>query len=135
MLPLALLSGLRITEIMYNPLGGTEYEFVELKNIGATTLNLAGVRLGGGIEFTFPAVSLPAGQFVVVVNNLSAFQSRYGGGVNVAGEFVGNLDNGGEDLVLELAEPYDAAALRFDFDDDDSPAGPRRRTAADRRSM
>jgi Lamin Tail Domain len=116
-LSLAILAGLRITEIMYNPLGGTDYEFVELKNVGPTSLSLAGVRIDGGIEFTFPNVSLPAGQFIVVVNNLTAFESRYGAGINVAGEFIGNLNNGGEDLILELAEPYDAAVLRFDFDD------------------
>jgi hypothetical protein len=39
-LPLAILSGLRITEIMYNPIGGTDYEFAELKNTGLTSLNL-----------------------------------------------------------------------------------------------
>src|SRR5690606_12048297 len=31
----ALLDGLRITELMYQPTGGSSYEFVELQNIGA----------------------------------------------------------------------------------------------------
>src|SRR6185436_20696733 len=52
---------LRVTEIMYHPtaLSGNpalpdEYEYLELRNISAsTTLNLAGVRLVGGVDFNF----------------------------------------------------------------------------------
>ena len=36
----AILNGLRITEIMYNPAGGNNYEFIELTNVGGVTLNL-----------------------------------------------------------------------------------------------
>lgn len=37
---------------------------------------------------------------VLVVNNLAAFQLRYGTSLNVAGEFSGNLNNGGEQIQL-----------------------------------
>ena len=49
---LALLNQLRITEILYTP---NTLEFVELRNIGATALNLSGVRFTKGIEYTFAA--------------------------------------------------------------------------------
>src|SRR2546426_5646954 len=43
---------LRITEIMYNPVGGGLYEFLELQNIGSATLDLSGMTLEG-VAFTF----------------------------------------------------------------------------------
>ncbi len=44
--------------------------------------------------------SLNPGEFVVVVENLAAFESRYGVGLNVAGQYRGRLSNGGEMLRL-----------------------------------
>ena len=114
---MALLDGLRVTEIMYNPAPGQEYEFVELQNVGSGTLDLAGVRLGGGIEFTFPPSMLGPGKYVVVVGNQTAFESVYGGSINVAGEFGGRLSNGGDTIDLLLPEPYEAAVLRIEYDD------------------
>jgi hypothetical protein len=107
---------LRITEIMFNPQdpppGNTNdpnnFEYIELKNVGTTPLNLNRFRLRGGIEFDFPNLLLPAGSNVLVVANLAAFQSRYG--VNtalIAGVFSNNLANEGERIILEggLREP------------------------------
>ncbi|HXJ74655.1 MAG TPA: lamin tail domain-containing protein, partial [Candidatus Dormibacteraeota bacterium] len=53
-------TNLVFNEIMYNPPGagavdGDEFEFVELKNIGSTTLDLSGLFFSAGIDFTFPA--------------------------------------------------------------------------------
>ena len=46
---------------------------------------------------------MASGEYVVVVNNIAAFQSRYGAGINVAGEFANDtrLSNGGERIRLE----------------------------------
>lgn len=52
---------LRITEINYNPAPppanspytDKDFEFVEAQNTGSNMLNLAGVQIGGGINFTF----------------------------------------------------------------------------------
>ncbi|MDZ4781982.1 MAG: lamin tail domain-containing protein [Planctomycetia bacterium] len=101
-------SALRVTEIMYNPPAppagspfvGSDFEFIELQNIGTTTLDLAGYNLGGGIEFEFGDISVAPGAYVVVVNNQAAFESRYGANLPVAGEFVGNLSNNGESVFL-----------------------------------
>ncbi|KKK75165.1 hypothetical protein LCGC14_2876480, partial [marine sediment metagenome] len=113
-----LLDGLRVSELMYHPAGDEELEFVELINVGAGTLDLTGVRLTDAVGFTFPAMMLPPGQRVVVVRDLRSFYSYYGSGINVAGQYSGNLSDGGEDFVVQLPDPLDAAIQRFDFDDD-----------------
>jgi hypothetical protein len=103
---------------MYHPSQPSDVEFVELQNVGSEPLNLDGVRFGGGIEFTFPALMLEPNEFVVVVEDVPRFIAQYGGGRNVAGAYSGRLSNGGDDLVLQLPAPYDAAILRFEYRDD-----------------
>src|SRR2546429_2149849 len=107
-----------ITEIMYHPQSppagspytAEDFEFIELKNIGATALDLSGIHFTNGIEFSFAnsaVTGLDSGQLVVIVKNLPAFTSRYGALPNITGEYSGSLDNAGERLSLEglLAEP------------------------------
>ena len=119
---LALLDGLRITELMYHASSGNNYDYIELYNVGQTALNLAGVRLNDGIDFTFGQMLLDPGQYVVVVRNLTAFRSAYGTSANVAGEYSGNLGNGGERIALSLPLPLDVAILRFEYSDTWYPA-------------
>jgi len=114
---LALLDGLRVTELMYHASAGSSYDYIELQNVGDTTLNLTGVRLSDGIDFTFGQMLLDPGRYVVVVKNLTAFRSTYGTGINIAGEYSGNLSNGGERIVLSLPSPLDVAILRFEYTD------------------
>ena len=113
----------RITEILYHaappPVGSTfsedAFKFIEIQNIGASTLNLSGLRLTGGVAFTFPNLDLPAGQYAVVVADQAAFESRYGTGVRIAGTFTGTLSKGGEKIRLE--GPIGDRVLNFDFED------------------
>ena len=101
---------LRITELMYHPspLNGNtnspeEFEYVELKNIGAVALDLNGVRFTNGITFSFAGsavTSLAPGQRVLIVKNSTLFTLRYGAGLPIAGQYVGSLDNAGERLQL-----------------------------------
>jgi hypothetical protein len=119
---MALLDGLRVTEIMYHASAGSSFDYIELKNIRQTALDLGGVRLSDGIDFTFGRMTLEPDQYVVIVKNVTAFQSTYGTGVNVAGEYSGNLSNGGERIVLSLPLPFDAAILRFEYRDTWYPA-------------
>jgi hypothetical protein len=119
---LALLDGLRITELMYHAPSGNNYDYIELYNVGQTSLDLTGVRLSDGIDFTFGQVLLDPGRCVVVVRNLTAFRSTYGTSVNVAGEYTGNLSNGGERIVLSFPLPLDVAILRFEYSDTWYPA-------------
>lgn len=79
-------------------------EYIELKNIGGSALNLNLVKFTEGIHFTFPDVSLAAGAYVVVVKDIGAFSSKYGGGLDcIAGVYSGSLDNAGERIRLEDA--------------------------------
>ncbi len=110
----SVLDDLRITEIMYHPKdtvpegqNDPDQEFIELKNIGTGSLNLNLVTFNEGIHFTFPNISLAAGDHILVVKNQIAFEAEYGGGKNIAGQwtgpFGGKLDNGGERIRLEDA--------------------------------
>jgi hypothetical protein len=96
---------LRITELMYHPAepGDPSQEFIELKNIGTTTLNLNLVKFTDGIYFTFPNTTLAAGGYVLVVEDINAFNAQYGSGKNIAGQYTGNLSNAGEHIRLEDA--------------------------------
>jgi len=109
--PTAAQQNLRIIEIMYAPSvapAGSiymteDFEYLQLKNVGETTLDLAGVHFADGISFDFsrsPVKSLPAGHAVYLVKNIAAFQSRYGIDLNIAGPYKGQLENGGETLRL-----------------------------------
>ncbi|UCD49231.1 MAG: lamin tail domain-containing protein [Phycisphaerales bacterium] len=119
---LQLLDGLRITELMYHAQEGDSLDYVELTNIGDVALDLTGLRFTKGIEFVFPALELAPGQRTVVVADVAAFPSRYGSDVALAGAYSGRLNDGGEELVLKLAEPFDAALARFRYDDGWYPA-------------
>jgi hypothetical protein len=96
----ALNENLRISEFMYHPNGDPNEEFVELKNIGTTPLNLNKVSFTNGIQFTFADTVLQPGQFQLLVQNRDIFENRYGTGLPIAGQFEGALNNGGEKLEL-----------------------------------
>jgi len=119
---IALLNGLRLTELMYHAPDGSSLDYIELQNVGETAMNLTGVRLSEGINFTFGQMQLEPGQYVVVVSDAAGFQSGYGTGIRVAGEYSGNLSNGGERIVLSLPSPLDGAILRFEYSDAWYPA-------------
>ena len=126
---------IRISEIMYNPSDPTpaeiaagfddsdDFEFLEIKNISATKpLALAGLRLTNGIDFTFGEVSVPAGQYVVVVSNRAAFEFRYSGFPGtIAGEYGSGLvdgtklSNSGEKIQLD--SPVGGTIHEFSYRD------------------
>ncbi len=65
--------------------------------------DLVGVQLTDGVDFDFygsAITTLQPGERLVVVSNEAAFQSRYGNDAPVAGQYEGNLNNGGEDIDL-----------------------------------
>ena len=132
-------ASLRITELNYNPhdanqngvtteleVDNDEFEFVELRNIGTETIELSGVQFvevpdgadNEGIEFTFDQRTLAAGEFILVVKNQLAFESRYGEDLNIAGEYSGRLSNGGEQITLRDASGADIQSFEYDDMDD-----------------
>jgi hypothetical protein len=111
-----LLAWLRITELMYDPINGNNFEFIELRNTSPdTALQLEGVEFTGGISFTFPAMSLAPGAYVIVVRNRPAFESVYGSSLNIAGTYTGKLANEGDKLVLQLPDPWLTAIQIFSY--------------------
>ena len=113
---LNILRNLRITEIMYNPAGGNDYEYVEVTNTGNVALNLEGVAFVEGITFAFTTTTLAPGGQTVLVSKEGTFRARYGSQVPVAGTYGGRLDNSGETLALALPAPFNGNVLRFRYE-------------------
>ena len=126
-----------ISEINYNPRDATPgtptggdiqtFEFIELLNVTGSPLDLTGLRFTTGIDFTFPTGRvLPVGERIVVAKDLAAAASRYPDGSHprlsgkTVGPFDGQLDNGGEQIVLTAQD----GSIIADFTDDDAPPWP-----------
>ncbi|HAV61832.1 MAG TPA: hypothetical protein DCY13_05665, partial [Verrucomicrobiales bacterium] len=106
---------LRFTELMYNPVGGDAYEFIELHNYGFAPVNLSSFSFEG-INYLFPAgSSIAGGETIVLASdvNPALFASRYPG-LAVAGHFGGSLSNGGERVALLDAIGNVVVAVTFD---------------------
>ncbi len=90
-----------INEIMYNPAGGDDDEFIELYNPSATEfVDMSGWQLSG-VELTFPqGTVLPPQNYLVIVKNDVQFRATYDSGIFVAAQYSGTLDNTGENIVL-----------------------------------
>ncbi|MFT5526173.1 MAG: hypothetical protein ACI9HK_004146, partial [Pirellulaceae bacterium] len=111
------LDNIRISEIAYNPIGGSGAEFVEVTNIGPSPVDLVGLRLGDAVRFTFPTMLLQPGAHAVVVADAIAFEAEYGAGINVAGQYEGRLHNGGERVELLLPAAREIGILGFEYSD------------------
>ncbi len=121
-----------INELMYHPPAPTDaeraqgwtsasqFEYLMIMNSGAAVADLNGVNFAAGIDFNFSEgsiQSLAPGESVIVVRNLAAFESRYGKGHPVAGEYSGRLDDGGE--TIRLVDGAGGVIDAFRYDDDE----------------
>jgi len=120
-----------ITELMYHPadpaLGSPyladDFEFIELKNVSGSTIQLSRYKLVNGINYDFANASVGSvapGASIVLVRNLAAFTSRYGAVANVVGTYESTLDNAGERVTL--LGPAGETVLDFEYDDNWHPA-------------
>ncbi len=113
-------ASLVFNEIMYNPLGqagvsGGDFEFLELKNNGDSTLDLGGLFFTSGIEFVFPKGStIASGEFFLLGKNRAALRSHYPG-LAVHGIYEGKLANKGETITLSAG--LDAPVHSVTYDD------------------
>ncbi|MES2568791.1 MAG: hypothetical protein V4710_01900, partial [Verrucomicrobiota bacterium] len=100
-----------------------DFEYLEVRNVGDTPLDLTDVRFVNGIHFNFTAgTQLAAGASTLVVKKSTAFNARYGAGKPIAGEWLlGDvLSNGGEQVRLT----YGAEEPIADFTYDDNAPWP-----------
>jgi len=130
-----ILDDLRITEVMYNPadantskgelnIDNDEFEFVELKNTGDEVLDLTYVTLlleDTAFDFADSSITiLDPCDFVLVVRNKAAFESRYPtvqSGI-IAGQYKDldeKLGNGGEPITL--VDLWNGTIAQFEYDD------------------
>ena len=109
---------LRVTEVMYNPAGSDDGEFIELHNRGAVALDLSPLSLSDGVTFAFggsAVTHLPPGAYVLVVRDLAGFAALYDtNALLVAGEYGGSLANGGERLAFAGAYGEEVLSLTYD---------------------
>ena len=98
-----------ISEIMYHPSSHSDLEeYIELYNAGLAPVNLADWQLADGVQFTFPNVTINAGQYLVVAADLEAFAAKYPTVTNVVGGWTdvpagtepGVLSDAGENIQL-----------------------------------
>ncbi|TAL04995.1 MAG: hypothetical protein EPO07_04345, partial [Verrucomicrobia bacterium] len=106
---------LRITEIMYNPIGGDAYEFLEMQNVGALPLNIGNFSFQG-ITYAFPINTvIQPGAVLLLANaaNPAQFATRYPSAV-VFGYYGGNLSNGGERIAILDSNGNTVIAVHYD---------------------
>ena len=126
-------ANLVVSEVHYRPdaptpaeedegfLDRSDFEFIEVMNIGLNEVDMTNVRFTDGVGFDFDdslqGIILSPGQRFILVNNLDAFQFRYPGvsASLIAGEFSGSLSNGGEQITLLAGD--DSVVRDFTYDD------------------
>ena len=103
---------LKITELMYAPQlpdwaqgagwSRDDFAWLELQNVGDGTLELEGYKFTKGINYTFPAGRLFAGERVVLAKNIEAFSMLYEtNGLFLLDGYAKDLARKGEALTLE----------------------------------
>ena len=98
---LALAANVVLNEIMFHaPTGDEGDEYIELFNHGDQTADLTGWKFDNGTNFTFPAATLGAGQYLVVAADTAKFHSLYPSVTNFVGGWSGHLSNSGETVEL-----------------------------------
>ncbi|MDA0814155.1 MAG: CotH kinase family protein, partial [Verrucomicrobia bacterium] len=94
----------------------SDFEFIELTNIGTSAVNLSGVTITGGIQFADDVgTTIAPGSSVIVAANREAFLTRYGATPEsrIVGTFTGKLDNNGETITVLAAGGATIASLSY----------------------
>ena len=124
-------SNLRISELMYNPIGpskselekypslrDSDFEWIEITNDGNEQVSIEGLRFTKGIEYNFSDSKIKIikpGESLIIVANEDAFKIRYQFSETpdfVVGTFTKNLSNSGERIKLS----YGAGTSVVDFE-------------------
>ena len=106
-----------VSEIMYHPPGGADFEFIEIKNISGDHLDISDLAFVDGITFAFAGSAVTELQneaYVVVVKSNAVFASLYNtNDILIAGEFDGKLANSGERIEIQGAAGESVAAFIY----------------------
>lgn len=109
---------LAVTEVMYHAPDGDAHDFIEIQNISSESVTLKGYKLDDAVDFKFknaPQTALAPGEFLVTVDDIDAFRATYPtNGVNIAGEYSGDLSNSGEEVDLEFRS---SDMITFEYSD------------------
>ncbi|MEN6308934.1 MAG: lamin tail domain-containing protein [Anaerohalosphaeraceae bacterium] len=129
-----MITSLVITEIMYNPVQGADYEYLELNNRSAQAISLMttvstenpkGVFTSqdlpwqiDGIDFEFPAgMIIQPGEYIIVAKSPDLFNSAYGSslpvGTRVFGPYTGKLNNSGEEIAIQMPGDQEYNQMRI----------------------
>jgi len=109
---------LNITEIHYHPqdleeINDRELEFIELKNMGSSSISVEGLTFFRGIDYTFPTeTQIAPGFYIVLASNSVEFQKRYG--FEPFDEFQGQLANNGETISLKNPDNDTLISIKYD---------------------
>ncbi|HEX2749602.1 MAG TPA: lamin tail domain-containing protein, partial [Verrucomicrobiales bacterium] len=126
-------ASIAVSEINYHPAAPTpaevaaapgtvaeDYEWIELKNVGAGTMNTFEMVFPAGYPFDkelrLAPLSIAPGGTALLVRNRTAFQARYGTSQNakIAGEWVtGSLSDGGEEVRLMARDGSPVASFTY----------------------
>ncbi len=92
---------------------GDDYEFIEIKNVDSSAVDLSGLSFTQGISYTFPAnTTLAPNALFVLVRNASEFGNRYPT-VTADGIYTGTLANEGERLTLVDTDGYIVTSFEY----------------------
>ncbi len=107
-------SKLHISELMFNPEDGGEFEYLELHNSGDVPIDLSGVYFSNGIELTFEdGTHLPPNSHRVIVSNITAFRTLYPD-AEIIGIYEGQLANEGEKVTLKDSKENSILSIEYD---------------------
>jgi Lamin Tail Domain/Concanavalin A-like lectin/glucanases superfamily/CotH kinase protein len=89
-----------------------DFQFIELHNISATAVELAGSAFTQGLTFNFTTSTvLPPSGVLVLARNAAAFQMRHG--FAPSGTFIGRLSHSNETLTLLSATSANIETFRY----------------------
>ena len=119
-----------IREIMYHPQmvpeGETALpEFIEIENLTSSVFDIAGWKITGGVDYTFPDFSAAAPndsflvgrrKIVVCQGDPAEFRAAYGvsNAIQVFGPWTGSLDNAGDRITLRDKNGVVMTSVRYD---------------------
>ena len=112
-------ANLVISELNYHPLSDDDaVEFIELMNIGNNAIDLSGIEFIRGVTFNFDqnsTLSIPIlapEERIVLVGKSADFAIEYPE-IPIAGEFIGDLSNTGENITLLAADGSTIKDFRY----------------------